>query len=137
MIGVATQNIANGDFGYITWFGKVNGVYTIELPADNIQNPNHYGLYSLVSVADMPKGTYNYRISKSYPSGRTETFSDTVTIVKVIDGDDAKSNRYVSDVMDTAKKEGWVLNPQWANPGAQDYIETDQQDDMLNFIKNK
>jgi organic radical activating enzyme len=56
---------------------------------------------------------------------------------QVIDGDDAKSNRYVSDVMDTAKKEGWVLNPQWANPGAQDYIETDQQEDMLKYIKNE
>jgi organic radical activating enzyme len=56
---------------------------------------------------------------------------------EVIDGDDAKSNRYVTDVMDTAKKEGWVLNPQWANPGAQDYIETDQQDDMLKYINDK
>lgn len=55
---------------------------------------------------------------------------------QVVDGDDAKSNRYVSDVMETAKKEGWVLNPQWANPGAQDYIETDQQDDMLKYINN-
>jgi organic radical activating enzyme len=56
---------------------------------------------------------------------------------QVIDGDDAKSNRYVNDVMDTAKKEGWVLNPQWANPGAQDYIEVDQQDDMLKYINDK
>lgn len=28
LIGVATNNIANGDFGYVTWFGKINGVYT-------------------------------------------------------------------------------------------------------------
>jgi len=28
LVGVATQNIANNAFGYITWFGKVNGVYT-------------------------------------------------------------------------------------------------------------
>ena len=55
---------------------------------------------------------------------------------EAINGDDAKSNRYVDEVMETAKKEGWVLNPQWANPGAQDYIEPDQQDEMLNFIKN-
>ena len=54
----------------------------------------------------------------------------------VIEGDDAKSNRYVDEVMDTAKKEGWVLNPQWANPGAQDFVEPDQQDEMLNYIKN-
>lgn len=28
VMGVATQNISNGSFGYITWFGKINGVYT-------------------------------------------------------------------------------------------------------------
>jgi hypothetical protein len=28
VVGVATQNITNGSFGYVTWFGKVNGVYT-------------------------------------------------------------------------------------------------------------
>ena len=28
LVGVATENIANGAFGYVTWFGKVNGVYT-------------------------------------------------------------------------------------------------------------
>jgi hypothetical protein len=55
---------------------------------------------------------------------------------EAINGDDAKSNRYVDEVMETAKKEGWVLNPQWVNPGAQDFIEPDQQDEMLNFIKN-
>jgi organic radical activating enzyme len=55
---------------------------------------------------------------------------------EVVDGDDAKSNRYVDEVMDTAKKEGWILNPQWANPGAQDYVEPDQQDEMLDYIKN-
>ena len=54
----------------------------------------------------------------------------------LVDGDDAKSNRYVDEVMDTAKKEGWILNPQNANPGSQEYIEPDQQDEMLDFIKN-
>jgi organic radical activating enzyme len=54
-----------------------------------------------------------------------------------IDGDDAKSNRYVDEVLETAKKEGWVLDPQWANPGAQDYIEpeeVDMQDEMIKYI---
>jgi hypothetical protein len=27
-IGVATENIANGAFGYVTWLGKINGIYT-------------------------------------------------------------------------------------------------------------
>lgn len=54
----------------------------------------------------------------------------------VIDGDDAKSNRYVEETLQKAKDEGWVLNPQWANPGSQEYIEPDnqQQDDMLDLI---
>ena len=38
--------------------------------------------------------------------------------------------------MNTAKKEGWVLNPQGANPGSQEYIEMDIQDDVLDYIKN-
>ena len=54
----------------------------------------------------------------------------------LVDGDDAKSNRYVDEVLETAKKEGWVLDPQWHNPGSQEYIEPDIQDDMLDYIKN-
>ena len=27
-IGVATENIANGAYGYVTWLGKINGIYT-------------------------------------------------------------------------------------------------------------
>jgi hypothetical protein len=34
LIGVATTNISNGEFGYITWFGKVNDIYT-KTPANN------------------------------------------------------------------------------------------------------
>ena len=60
----------------------------------------------------------------------------------LVDGDDAKSNRYVDEVMDTAKKEGWILNPQWANPGAQDYVEPNSdndnmQNEMMDFINEK
>lgn len=54
----------------------------------------------------------------------------------MIDGDDAKSNPYVQQVLETAKKEGWILNPQHPNPGSQEYIEPDEQDEMLNYIKN-
>jgi len=55
---------------------------------------------------------------------------------ELVDGDDAKSNRYVHEVLKKAKEEGWVLNPQWANPGSQEYIEPDdqQQDDMIDLI---
>jgi len=58
-------------------------------------------------------------------------------LTKVIDGDDAKSNRYVEGVLKQAKDEGWVLNAQWANPGSQEYVEPDdqQQDDMIDLIE--
>ena len=58
-------------------------------------------------------------------------------LTKLVDGDDAKSNRYVDGVLKQAEEEGWVLNPQWANPGAQDYVEPDdqQQDDMIDLIQ--
>jgi organic radical activating enzyme len=86
---------------------------------------------------------YDIRRNKNF----TETFPmlkdwwDTIPVTKLeplkslVDGDDAKSNRYVDEVMETAKKEGWILKPQWANPGAQDYVEPDQQDEILDFIK--
>jgi hypothetical protein len=68
--------------------------------------------------------------------------TDIQQLNTVIDGDDAKSNRYVDEVMETAKKEGWVLNPQWANPGAQDYVEPtsdndNMQNEMMDFINEK
>jgi hypothetical protein len=57
-------------------------------------------------------------------------------LTKLVDGDDAKSNRYVEGVLKQAKDEGWVLNPQWANPGSEQYIEPDeqQQDDMIDLV---
>jgi hypothetical protein len=36
IIGIATQNIANGSFGYVTWFGKINDVSTNGFPAGAI-----------------------------------------------------------------------------------------------------
>lgn len=63
--------------------------------------------------------------------------TDLSVIQDLIDGDDAKSNPYVNEVLDKAEDEGWVLNPQWANPGAQDYEEpTDdrEQEDILSYI---
>lgn len=57
----------------------------------------------------------------------------------LVDGDDAKSNFYVDEVIETAKKEGWILKPQWANPGSQEYIEPDEEDlqnEMLKYIND-
>jgi hypothetical protein len=62
---------------------EVNGVYTIQLPQDYDLDLDEYGLFSLIGVSELNKGTYNYRISKSYPSGREETFSDTVAVTDI------------------------------------------------------
>jgi hypothetical protein len=64
---------------------EVNGVYTIQLPQDYDLDADTYGLFSLIGVSELNKGTYNYRISKSYPSGRLETFSDTVSVTDIDD----------------------------------------------------
>ena len=63
--------------------------------------------------------------------------TDLGKIQELVDGDDAKSNRYVSEVLKKAKDEGWVLDEKWANPGAQDYIEPDdeQQYEMIDLVK--
>jgi len=55
----------------------------------------------------------------------------------VREGDDAKSNRYVQELLTQAKDEGWVLNPQWANPGSQEFVEPDeeQENDMIDLIE--
>ena len=62
--------------------------------------------------------------------------TNLTSLQALVDGDDAKSNRYVDGLLQKAKDEGWVLNPQWANPGAQDYVEPDdqQQDDMIDLV---
>ena len=72
---------------------------------------------------------------KTWFLGIPET--NLVPLTKLVDGDDAKSNRYVDGVLKQAKDEGWVLNPQWANPGSEQYIEPDeqQQDDMIDLVE--
>ena len=89
---------------------------------------------------------YDIRRNKNFVETFTELkdwfesipLTDTGVFKGMVDGDDAKSNRYVDEVMETAKREGWILNPQWANPGAQEYVEPidNEQDEMLDFIKN-
>jgi hypothetical protein len=82
----------------------------------------------------------NKDIIKAFPEIKKwwDTIPETKldALKEVIDGDDAKSNRYVHDVLKKAKEEGWILNPQWHNPGSQEYIEPDnqQQDDMIDLI---
>ena len=52
-----------------------------------------------------------------------------------LNGDDTKHNKYVNEVLTIAKEEGWVLEPQMANPGAQDYVESPEEINILDYIK--
>ena len=65
--------------------------------------------------------------------------TDVAPLLETIDGDDANSNFYVKDLQRKAKKEGGILTPQWANPGAQDYIEPtdDDEEEIIDFINDK
>lgn len=64
---------------------------------------------------------------------------DLSVIQEIIDGDDAKSNPYVEETLKKIESEGWILKPQWANPGAQDYTEPEDnlQDELIEFIEKK
>jgi hypothetical protein len=78
------KNLLDHDTDELDLFAtEVNGVYTIQLPQDYDLDLDEYGLFSLIGVSELNKGTYNYRISKSYPSGREETFSDTVAVTDI------------------------------------------------------
>ena len=63
--------------------------------------------------------------------------TDLEPLSKLVKGDQDKANRYVEGVLKQAKKEGWVLKPRNANPGAQDFIEPDdqQQDDIIDLVE--
>jgi len=53
IVGVATENIANNNFGYVTWFGKVNNVYTTGWTAgDLLYMDNTSG--QLTNIAPVP-----------------------------------------------------------------------------------
>ena len=88
---------------------------------------------------------------KQYDKRRGKNFLETFPMLKkwwdlipdtnikeletTLNGDDTKHNKYVNEVLTIAKQEGWVLEPQWANPGAQDYIESPEEINILDYIK--
>lgn len=50
LMGVATQPIGLGEFGYVTWFGKINGVYTTGWSAGDILYPSPTTAGALTNV---------------------------------------------------------------------------------------
>ena len=50
LMGVATQPIGIGEFGYVTWFGKINGVYTTGWSAGDILYPSPTTAGALTNV---------------------------------------------------------------------------------------
>jgi len=88
---------------------------------------------------------------KQYDKRRGKNFLETFPMLKkwwdlipdtnikeletTLNGDDTKHNKYVNEVLTIAKKEGWVLEPQMSNPGAQDYIESPEEINILDYIK--
>jgi hypothetical protein len=59
-----------------------DGVYTFEAP--NTMTLRDI-LYARISVADIALGEYTYAISKEYPDGRLETYSDVVEVTALDD----------------------------------------------------
>jgi hypothetical protein len=56
----------------------VDGVYTVVRPS--VQNTAKDFLFAQIGVVDLAKGEYDYAITKKYPDGRVETFSDKVKV---------------------------------------------------------
>ena len=49
------------------------------------------------------------------------------TVIKPVglfDGDATKGSIHKKELEERAKKEGWVMKPQGANPGSQEYVDT-------------
>ena len=44
--------------------------------------------------------------------------------VGLFDGDATKGSLHKQELEQRAKKEGWVIKPQGANPGSQEYVDT-------------
>jgi hypothetical protein len=88
----------------------INGVYTVELPATTTADED--SLYGSIKVADLAKGTYTYSITKKYPDGREERFSDSVKVGDLDDNQVANFDLLSTDAMYAANevfKSNWKL----------------------------
>lgn len=142
------KNWNNGENGLVEWeYENINRLITYLRIVDeghrftSSKESRLRDFKSFYSQYDKRRGK---NLLKDFPM--LESWYNTIPETKLelkqglVDGDDAKSNFYVDEVMETAQKEGWVLNPQWANPGSQEYVEPEEdnlQDEMLKYINDE
>jgi len=77
LVGVATQNISNGSFGYVTWFGKINGVYT--------KTPNNNDAQDWVAGDILYFNFSTGQLTKTQPQAPTRSII-VASVVKVQSG---------------------------------------------------
>jgi hypothetical protein len=66
-----------------TFVAPVAGVYTVRLPVR--QDVGRNFLKAQIGVVDIQKGEYDYSITKKYPDGRVEVYTDKVKVTTVDD----------------------------------------------------
>ena len=54
--------------------------------------------------------------------------TDLKQLQGIVDGDSTKGNMMKKELEKRAKDEGWVLDPQGANPGSQEYKENTNEE---------
>lgn len=129
------RNYNNGENGFMEW--EKDGVYRLISYLREVEEGHQY-TSSIESRERDFKSFY-----KQYDQRRGKDFIKTFPMLKdwwgnipetilddkqnLVDGDESKSNRYIKETIDKAKKEGWILNPQESNPGSKDYIEPNKK----------
>jgi hypothetical protein len=81
------------------------GVYTVEMPTVAPKAANRDILFAQIAVTELPKGEYDYSITKKYPDGRVENYSDKVKVTAV------DTNQLATFDQDNKKFiNNWVVN---------------------------
>ena len=71
----------------------------------------------------------NKSFAKTFPKDIVDWYesipmTDLKQLQGIVDGDSTKGNMMKKELEERAKKEGWVMKPQGANPGSQEYVDT-------------
>ena len=74
----------------------------------------------------------NKSFAKTFPKNIVDWYeaipmTDLKKLQDIVDGDSTKGNMMKKELEERAKNEGWVLNPQGANPGSQEYKENNNE----------
>ena len=93
---------------------NASDVYTVYLPNRALTNRDM--LYARIAVADLAKGEYDYEITKKYPDGRVETFSDKVKVTAVDNNQiatfDSTNSKFITN---------WIINETSFTDGTYEY----------------